>query len=609
MVNYKRLLEMNWLRHKPLLQWYQSGRSTSWEKPIHNRMQKGFEKGYLLREGAANTLPRSSQKKLKNSFKVEGTQHERKIIFSHGIGEAMVETSEKKIVIPYKEWCDDETDSATSKEGNGCDVETESMIEKHNKYLEEYFDSIDSKDACPLIKGLEELKWDRNIVQDYLDEDYISVNGTLYAIKVNSFKRFISFLDMIKNNSIVFKTWEVLRKRFEDMINWFYLIYLKQDVLEPLPPVIGNVKIDLLGLYKMVHSMGGYLSVSFRNRWKEVAVIHRLTKAHEEDLKAYYKRTIDMVKFCYDTTLRPWFKEEPMKCEKTKKVEGDYDHAKEENPQEHDGSSNNDTDVDQMADQEDGANTSETYDFVMLRRKLNEIEAYNASKGRAAVKEKREGGVNTTKEKRARCYICRKRGYVFWKCPNKKNSTTLEAPTIDNQSKEPTMVRNKEILKYPENVHVKTDYMIKGTYFLNWDNIWYVTSAYKKHISLTKSLFKRLKNSFKVEETQHERKIIFSHGIGEAMVETSEKKIVIPYVLYILEITLNVLSLDQLMAQGFVVTYGHNNCQISYMFEEDKEGCDGETNCVTSKEGNGYDVETKSMIAKHNKYLEEYIIY
>ncbi|GJU34921.1 hypothetical protein Tco_1183275 [Tanacetum coccineum] len=201
-------------------------------------------------------------------------------------------------------------------------------------------------------------------------------------------------------------------------------------------------------------------------------------------------------------------------------------------------------------------------------------EAYNASKGRVAVKEKGEGSINITKEKRAPCYICRKRGHVFWKCQNKKNSTTLEAPTIDNQSKEPTMVRNEERLKYPENIHVKTDYMIED---------------------------------FKVEGTQHERKIIFSHGIGEAMVETSEKKIVIPGVLYTPKITLNLLSLDQLMAQGFVVTYGHNKCQIFYMFEEDKEGCDGETDCATSKEGNGCDVEIECMIAKHNKYLEEYI--
>ncbi|GKB41730.1 hypothetical protein Tco_0886672 [Tanacetum coccineum] len=75
--------------------------------------------------------------------------------------------------------------------------------------------------------------------------------------------------------------------------------------------------------------------------WKEVVVIHGLTKAPEEDLKACYKRTIDMVKFCYDTTLRPWFKEKPVKCEKTKKVEGGYDHTKEENPQELDVSSKN----------------------------------------------------------------------------------------------------------------------------------------------------------------------------------------------------------------------------------------------------------------------------
>ncbi|GJY04126.1 ARID DNA-binding domain-containing protein [Tanacetum coccineum] len=355
-------------------------------------------KGYLLMEGAAYTLPRSSQKKqLSHEYKemlrqkineieakrghvfwkcpnkknsttleaptIDNQSKEPTMVRNELMAQGFVVTyGHNKCQISYmfeqdkegydgktdcatskegngcdvetekdEEGCDGETDCATSKEGNGFDVETKSKIAKHNKYLEEYFDSIDSKDACPLIKGLEELKWDRNIVQDYLDEDYISVNGTLYAIKVNSFKRFISFLDLIKKDSIVFKNWEVLRKRFEDMIKWFYLIYLKQDVLEPLPPVIGNVKIDLLGLYKMVDSMGGYLSVSFRNRWKEVAIIHRLTKAYEEDLNACYKRTIDIVKFCYDTILRPWFKEEPMKCDKTKKVEGGGDHAKEEN--------------------------------------------------------------------------------------------------------------------------------------------------------------------------------------------------------------------------------------------------------------------------------------
>ncbi|GJW80656.1 ARID DNA-binding domain-containing protein [Tanacetum coccineum] len=285
----------------------------------------------------------------------------------------------------------------TMEKEKGCDVKTESMIAKQNKYLEEYFDSIDPKDACPLIKGLEELKWNRNMVQDYLDDDYISVNGTLYAIKVNSFQRFISFLDLIKGDKLVYENWNILSKRFEDMLKWFYLVYLRWDVLEPLPLIIERVKIDLLGLYKMVDSMGGCLSVSLGNKWKDVATIHGLPKEHDEDLKECYKRTIDLVKCYYETTLRAWYKEGLVKYEETKEVEIGCDHAKEGNPQEHVGSSksglrvvkdntsgrfknvqggethfgvilegDNETDDDHVTDQKDGGNTSENDDFVVI---------------------------------------------------------------------------------------------------------------------------------------------------------------------------------------------------------------------------------------------------
>ncbi|GKD27029.1 hypothetical protein Tco_1233243 [Tanacetum coccineum] len=165
------------------------------------------------------------------------------------------------------------------------------------------------------------------------------------------------------------------------------------------------------------------------------------------------------------------------------------------------------------------------------------------------------------------------------------------------------MVEDEEVFKYPEDVHVKTNYMVEGTDFSNWNNIWYVSNAYKKHMSPTKSLFKRLKSRFRMEQTQHEKKFIFSHGIGEAVVETNENEIVIPCVLYTPEVTLNVLSLDQLLAQGFVITYGHDKCRISYMFGEDKKVYDGESDYG---KGKGCDVKTESMIAKQNKYLEEY---
>ncbi|GKC06762.1 ARID DNA-binding domain-containing protein, partial [Tanacetum coccineum] len=258
-------------------------------------------------------------KKLKTSFKVEGTQHEKKFILSHGVGEAKVETKDKKLVIPYVLYTPETTLNVLSfyqlkdqgyvvKYGhNKCSItymfdDKKSVVAKQNKYLDAYFDSIDPKKECSLIKGFEDLNWDTNEVQEYLDEDYISMNGTL--------------------------------KRFLDMIKWFYLVYLNQDVLEPLPPVIGNVEVDFLGLYKMIDSMGGYLSVTFGNKWKEVAVIHGLTEAHEDELKSFYKCTIEMVKCYYDTTMKPWFREEPVI---TKMVEGGRDYAKKENPQGCDG--------------------------------------------------------------------------------------------------------------------------------------------------------------------------------------------------------------------------------------------------------------------------------
>ncbi|GKA38623.1 ARID DNA-binding domain-containing protein [Tanacetum coccineum] len=240
----------------------------------------------------------------------------------------------------------------------------------------------------------------------------------------------------------------------------------------------------------------------------------------------------------------------------------------------------------------------------ILKKILKEIETFNASNVRAAIKEKKDRSAIARKNKRARCYICKKRGHVFWKCPNKKNSTTPRTPIVENKTREPIVVEDEEVFKYPEDVHVKTNYMVEGTNFSNWNNIWYVSNAYKKHMCPTKSLFKRLKNRFRMEGTEEsEKKIIFSHGIEEAVVETNENEIVIPCVLYTPEVTLNVLSLDQLLAQGFVITYGHNKCRISYMFGEEKMLYDGERDYG---KGKGCDIKTESMIAKQNKYLEEY---
>ncbi|GKC90292.1 hypothetical protein Tco_1150941 [Tanacetum coccineum] len=103
--------------------------------------------------------------------RMEGTEEsEKKFIFSYGIGEATMETKDKKMVIPCMLYTPETTLNILS--------------------IDQLEDQ-DPKEECSLIKGLEELKWDKNEVHDYLDEDYISMNGTVYAIKVNSFPRYV----------------------------------------------------------------------------------------------------------------------------------------------------------------------------------------------------------------------------------------------------------------------------------------------------------------------------------------------------------------------------------------------------------------------------------
>ncbi|GKC81369.1 hypothetical protein Tco_1137086, partial [Tanacetum coccineum] len=80
-----------------------------------------------------------------------------------------------------------------------------------------------------------------------------------------------------------------------------------------------------------------------------------------------------------------------------------------------------------------------------------------------------------------------------------------------------------------------------------------------------------------VEGTEgKEKKLLVSYGVGEAFVETNEGRIVVSNVLFTPEITLNILSLDQLEEQGYMVNYGDNKCRIKYMFDDIEEAVEQE---------------------------------
>ncbi|GJU14649.1 ARID DNA-binding domain-containing protein [Tanacetum coccineum] len=256
-------------------------------------------------------------KRIIQRFKVEGTEgKEKKLLVSYGVGEAFVETNEGRIVVSNVLFTLEITLNILSLDqleeqgymviygDNKCRIkymfdDIEEAVEQENTMKEE-----DKESICSLIKGMEDLKMNKKDVHDYVDSEYLSMNGTLYFMKVNTFPRFIAFLDLIKIDKLVYGNWEVLKGKFMEMIEWFYMGYLKQEVLGELPPIIGVIRIDLLGLYKFVDAMGGYMNVTFNDKWYQVANILGLANEHHETVKEVYKEYIGMVKVYYEEAKR-----------------------------------------------------------------------------------------------------------------------------------------------------------------------------------------------------------------------------------------------------------------------------------------------------------------
>ncbi|GJX94706.1 ARID DNA-binding domain-containing protein [Tanacetum coccineum] len=68
-----------------------------------------------------------------------------------------------------------------------------------------------------------------------------------------------------------------------------------------------------------------------------------------------------------------------------------------------------------------------------------------------------------TRKKRARCFICRKGGHTFRNCPTKKET--------EKDKDAEKLAKNPVSLKYPEQIHLSTDYMVEGTDEGNSDHI------------------------------------------------------------------------------------------------------------------------------------------
>ncbi|GJY56053.1 bulb-type lectin domain-containing protein [Tanacetum coccineum] len=93
-------------------------------------------------------------------------------------------------------------------------------------------------------------------------------------------------------------------KKFMELLEWFYIDFMGQEVLGNLPPEIGLNKIDLLALYKFVDDMGGYMIVSLDKKWGKVAELFGLGQEHQDEVKELYKEYIGMAKVYYEEAKR-----------------------------------------------------------------------------------------------------------------------------------------------------------------------------------------------------------------------------------------------------------------------------------------------------------------
>ncbi|GKE28295.1 ARID DNA-binding domain-containing protein, partial [Tanacetum coccineum] len=109
----------------------------------------------------------------------------------------------------------------TQEEDTKEDDGSKNVVAEHNKYLDEYFESIDPKEDCSLVKGLEDLKWDRNDVHDYVDEEYIidSLGGYLSVTLGNKWKKVAELHGLTEDDEEAIKK---CYKKFIEMVQVHY---------------------------------------------------------------------------------------------------------------------------------------------------------------------------------------------------------------------------------------------------------------------------------------------------------------------------------------------------------------------------------------------------
>ncbi|MFS7911163.1 hypothetical protein Hanom_Chr02g00114821 [Helianthus anomalus] len=93
-------------------------------------------------------------------------------------------------------------------------------------------------------------------------------------------------------------------------------------------------------------------------------------------------------------------------------------------------------------------------------------------------------------------------------------------------------------------------------------DLWLVSKTFEHQYTGNLSLFKRISYSFGVETRTREREYFFIRRLGRLTINKEDRIIDIPSVFY----TINMLTLNQFILQGFVINIDDGKCKILPMF-------------------------------------------
>ncbi|GJV49020.1 ARID DNA-binding domain-containing protein [Tanacetum coccineum] len=221
---------------------------------------------------------------VKEKFLVNNLEDQKKFLFTYGMGEVIIKPVFQAYLIPGVFFALEVSLNILSidllnqqgfevvsdgdrygleymfKESTGNIIDLNKLRQMQNSFIENYFEGLNQN-------------------QDTKKDEMARYEKDVNPSEVHTFEEFVGFLNLIKNDDVVSKGWDLYRDRFVKVLKWFYSHYLQRRLPGPIPPIIHGIPIHLFDLYKLIECMGGYLSVHFGQEFGALAEILGLTRS------------------------------------------------------------------------------------------------------------------------------------------------------------------------------------------------------------------------------------------------------------------------------------------------------------------------------------------